>query len=87
MLDIKWIRDNPDALDAALAKRGAAPQSTELLRLDTERRKHLGALQELQGRRNEASKAIGKAKGRWRQLRSRTIDRRSRGDQAGNPGR
>ena len=63
MLDIKWIRDNPDALDAALAKREAAPQSAELLRFDVERRKHVAALQELQGRRNEASKAIGKAKG------------------------
>ena len=63
MLDIKWIRDNPEALDEALSKRGAGPQSAELLRLDAERRKHVAALQALQSRRNDASKAIGKAKG------------------------
>ncbi|EAS50064.1 seryl-tRNA synthetase [Aurantimonas manganoxydans SI85-9A1] len=63
MLDIKWIRDNPDKLDAALARRGAAPLAEQLLKLDEERRAHLTRLQTLQGRRNEASKAIGKAKG------------------------
>ena len=63
MLDIKWIRDNPDKLDAALARRGAAPLADQLLKLDEERRAHLTRLQTLQGRRNEASKAIGKAKG------------------------
>ncbi|MCC4298792.1 serine--tRNA ligase [Aurantimonas coralicida] len=63
MLDIKWIRDNPDKLDAALAQRGAAPLAEQLLKLDEERRAHLTRLQTLQGRRNEASKAIGKAKG------------------------
>ena len=63
MLDIKWIRDNPEALDAALKDRGAAPLSAEILRLDETRRDHLRRLQELQGRRNEVSKEIGKAKG------------------------
>ncbi len=63
MLDIRWIRDNPDKLDAALASRGAAPAAAELVRLDEQRRSHLVRLQELQGRRNDASKEIGKAKG------------------------
>ena len=61
MLDIKWIRDNPAALDAALAKRGAEPQSASLIALDEARRSHVGALQALQERRNAASKEIGKA--------------------------
>ncbi|OCW58862.1 serine--tRNA ligase [Hoeflea olei] len=61
MLDIKWIRDNPAALDAALAKRGAAPQAQTLIELDEARRSHVGALQALQERRNLASKDIGKA--------------------------
>ncbi|MDP2120153.1 MAG: serine--tRNA ligase [Hoeflea sp.] len=61
MLDIKWIRDNPAALDAALAKRGAAPQAESLVALDEARRSHVGLLQALQERRNLASKDIGKA--------------------------
>ncbi|MCP3055311.1 serine--tRNA ligase [Aurantimonas marianensis] len=63
MLDIRWIRENPEKLDEALARRGAAPASAELIRLDEARREHLTRLQQLQGRRNDASKAIGKAKG------------------------
>ncbi|BDA84350.1 serine--tRNA ligase [Aureimonas sp. SA4125] len=62
MLDIKWIRENPEALDAALARRGAEPAAAELVRLDEERRGHVFRLQELQSRRNDASKEIGKAK-------------------------
>ncbi len=62
MLDIKWIRENPDALDAALAKRGAEPASARLIELDEARRRHIVELQEAQQRRNEASKQIGKAK-------------------------
>ena len=31
MLDIKMIRENPDAFDAALAKRGLAPQAEALI--------------------------------------------------------
>jgi seryl-tRNA synthetase len=62
MLDIKWIRDNPGALDRALEKRGAAPESGKLIALDEARRTAIGKLEEAQQRRNAASKAIGKAK-------------------------
>ena len=75
MLDIKWIRDNPEALDAALKDRGAAPLSAELLRLDEARREHLRRLQELQGRRNEVSKEIGKAKGTGDSARAEALMR------------
>ncbi|WP_025030766.1 serine--tRNA ligase [Nitratireductor aquibiodomus] len=61
MLDIKWIRENPQALDEALKKRGADPESAKLLALDEARRQHLTKLQEAQERRNAASKEIGKA--------------------------
>ncbi|WP_159951339.1 serine--tRNA ligase [Rhizobium sp. 18065] len=61
MLDIKWIRDNPEALDAALAKRGAEPLSAGLIALDEKRRSVVQALQDMQSRRNAASKEIGAA--------------------------
>lgn len=61
MLDIKWIRENPEALDKALAKRGAGPLSSELIALDEKRREHVGKVQAAQERRNAASKEIGKA--------------------------
>jgi seryl-tRNA synthetase len=62
MLDIKWIRENPEALDRALASRGAPPASAEVLAIDEERRGHLTVLQEAQARQNAASKEIGRAK-------------------------
>jgi seryl-tRNA synthetase len=61
MLDIKWIRENPEALDAALAKRGAEPLSAALIALDQKRRAVAQAMQDMQSRRNSASKEIGAA--------------------------
>ncbi|MGF9562026.1 serine--tRNA ligase [Neorhizobium sp. JUb45] len=61
MLDIKWIRENPQALDAALAKRGAEPQAASLVALDEKRRAVIARLQDMQSRRNTASKEIGAA--------------------------
>jgi seryl-tRNA synthetase len=63
MHDIKWIRENAAAFDAALARRGLPPMSAELMKHDEARRAHLTKLQEAQSRRNAASKEIGKAKG------------------------
>jgi len=63
MLDIRWIRENPTLLDAALAKRGAEPLSAKLIGLDETRRATILKLEEAQARRNAASKEIGKAKG------------------------
>ncbi|MCW5713881.1 MAG: serine--tRNA ligase [Bauldia sp.] len=63
MLDIKWIRENPDALDRALRSRNAAPLSARLIALDEQRRAHIAKVQAAQERRNAASKEIGKAKG------------------------
>ncbi|MEP3476979.1 MAG: serine--tRNA ligase [Hyphomicrobiales bacterium] len=62
MFDLKWIRENSEAFDAGLAKRGAAPLSADILKIDGERRDHLKALQDAQAKRNAASKEIGNAK-------------------------
>ena len=64
MHDIKSIRENPAAFDAALARRGLEPQSATLLALDADRRAVATQMQEAQNRRNEASKLIGAAMGR-----------------------
>ena len=62
MLDLKWIRENPEAFDAAMARRGLPPQSGALLSLDADKRKIQTDMQEVQARRNAVAKEIGKAK-------------------------
>ncbi|MEX0968863.1 MAG: serine--tRNA ligase [Paracoccaceae bacterium] len=64
MHDIRMIRDNPAAFDAALARRGVAPVSSEILRLDEARRTAIGAAEAAQAARNAASKEVGAAKAR-----------------------
>ena len=61
MLDIRWIRDNPEALDEALRKRHAEPMAASLIALDDTRRSVIQKLQDMQSRRNSASKEIGAA--------------------------
>jgi len=61
MLDIKWIRENPEALDAALAKRGVEPLSESLIAIDEKRRSAIQKVQDMLSRRNAASKEIGAA--------------------------
>ena len=61
MHDIKAIRDNPEAFDAGLARRGLPPMAGELLKIDAERRDHVQKLQDAQARRNAVSKEIGDA--------------------------
>jgi seryl-tRNA synthetase len=64
MHDLKYIRENPESFDAALARRGASAVAAQIVALDERRRSVLTALQEGQARRNEASKAIGAAMGK-----------------------
>ena len=59
MHDLKWIRDNPDAFDRGLARRGLEPVAQRLIALDETRRAAQTRFQEMQARRNEASKLIG----------------------------
>src|SRR2546429_801195 len=62
MHDIKWIRDNPDAFDAALKRRGLEPLSSPLLAIDEKRRAAIMVSEQALARRNSASKEIGDAK-------------------------
>lgn len=62
MHDIKWIRENAAAFDAGLKTRGLKPEGARLIALDDQRRAHISAVQELQERRNAASREIGRLK-------------------------
>src|SRR6516164_5492333 len=62
MHDIRFIREQPDVFDRALARRGLAPESKRLIVLDEERRKKILEFETAQARRNAASKEIGDAK-------------------------
>src|SRR6266567_6402661 len=62
MHDIKWIRDNPDAFDGGLKRRGLPPEARKLIDIDERRRAAIGKLEAGQARRNAASKEIGEAK-------------------------
>ena len=62
MLDLRWIRENPDGLDRGLKRRGLEPMSAGILALDSDRRARQTELQGHQTRRNEASREIGAAK-------------------------
>jgi seryl-tRNA synthetase len=62
MFDPKWIRENPELLDKALARRGAPAASTNLLAIDAKRREVIARLQGLQEKRNAVSREIGEAK-------------------------
>ena len=61
MHDIRLIRENPEGFDAGLARRAVEPAAAAILALDEQRRAVATRMQEGQNRRNEASKAIGKA--------------------------
>ena len=61
MHDIRSIRDNPEAFDAARARRGLTPIAAGLLALDDARKAAIARLQTAQERRNAASKEIGAA--------------------------
>ena len=62
MHDIRVIRDDPTGFDAALARRGLAPVSPQILALDAERRARINAAETAQAAQNRASKEVGAAK-------------------------
>ena len=62
MHDIRSIRDDPQAFDAAMARRGLGPQAEAILALDQARRTELNTVQEMQARRKILSKEFGESK-------------------------
>jgi len=81
MHDIRAIRENPAAFDAALSRRGDAPLSDELLAMDEARRAKIQAAETAQAEANKAAKDVGAAKGRgdedeFQRLRSLVADKK-----------
>ena len=79
MHDIRQIRENPQAFDAALQRRGLSPDASEILALDTAWRAAVTAHEAALAERNAASKAIGAAKARgdeaeFERLRARVAE-------------
>ncbi len=62
VFDIRWIRENAEAFDKALASRGQDAASAKVIDLDDQRRAKVQAAQDLQNIRNSISKRIGQAK-------------------------
>ena len=82
MHDIRLIREAPEAFDAALAKRGHQPMSSEILRLDEARRARIQAAETAQAEQNKASKEVGAAKAKgddaeFERLRALVADKKA----------
>jgi seryl-tRNA synthetase len=73
MHDLRFIRDNPDAFDEGLRRRGLEPLSREFIALDEARRSAIAALQAAQERRNALSKEIGLAKAKKDEARAQEL--------------
>src|SRR6187402_893139 len=74
MFDIKWIRANAEAFDAALARRkGVAVRAKDLIELDERRRAVITALNEMQEKRNASSKLIGQSKAQKDEARAQAL--------------
>lgn len=87
MLDIKLIREQPDAVRQRLATRGAGDENlvTELLRFDEERRRLVAEVENLKAERNRVSKEIGAliGKGQTAEAEARKAQTREMGDRIG----
>ncbi|SMX42282.1 serine--tRNA ligase [Actibacterium lipolyticum] len=82
MHDIKTIRENPAAFDAALSRLGADAMSSEILAIDEARRAKILAAETAQAEQNKASKEVGAAKGRgdeeeFQRLRGLVADKKA----------
>src|SRR5215475_7730960 len=73
MHDIKWIRENPDAFDRALGRRGLQGDAKRLIAMDERRRAVITKLEHAQARRNAASKEIGEAKKKKDEAKSQAL--------------
>ncbi len=81
MLDLRTLREQPDAVERGLAARGESPVAVkEILQLDTDRRRFIREAEELKAERNRVSEAIGQAKRRGQDAGAEQARMRQVGD-------
>src|SRR5258708_23301049 len=68
MFDVKWIRENPDAFDRGLTRRGLEPRAAEILAVEAKWRATETSAQEALARRNRFAKEIGAAKAQGKDI-------------------
>lgn len=83
MLDIRFIRDNTDKVEQALANRGAAVGLEEFLRLEKERRELLQQVELLKSKRNAVSQEISQMKKNGQNADAMIVEMRGVGDSIG----
>ncbi|MDR3564266.1 MAG: serine--tRNA ligase [Negativicutes bacterium] len=81
MLDIKFVRDNPEKVEAALKSRGMAFGLTEFLGLEKKRRELLGEVEALKSKRNTVSQEISRLKRTGGAADEMIVEMREVGDQ------
>ena len=82
MHDIRAIRENPEAFDAAMARRGVSGASAEILKVDEARRAKILAAETAQADQNKAAKEVGAAKAKgdeaeFERLRAAVADKKA----------
>ena len=64
MLDLKFVRSNPEKVEEALKNRGGKINLNNFLQIESERRELLAKVEQMKAERNKVSQEIGKAKSR-----------------------
>jgi seryl-tRNA synthetase len=80
MLDLRFVRENPDTVKATLSRRGLSLDLTEFLALDAKRRAAQQEIEALRCRRNEVSEEIGRLKKRGQSAEDKVAEMRAVGD-------
>jgi len=80
MLDLRFVRDNKDQVEAALARRGKTIDLTDFLALDSKRREVQQEIEILRRRRNDVSEEIGRLKKAGQQAEEMVSEMRAVGD-------
>ena len=83
MLDIKFVRDNPEKVEQALKNRGASMSLAEFLGYEKERRELLAEVETLKNKRNTVSQEISKKKKAGENADDMIVEMREVGDRIG----
>jgi seryl-tRNA synthetase len=80
MLDLRFVREQPDAVQAAMRRRGIELDLTEFLALDEKRRRTQQEIEALRRRRNDVSEEIGRLKKAGQAAEDKVAEMRSVGE-------